>query len=95
MSSKTRVYGLGANVFARPKSSTFTLPSGVILHIRGLQIAVHDAFLVRRFQRICNLRGNPERLLKRYRTSLNPIGQRFARNEFHHQKLRPPDSSSP
>ena len=34
-----------------PKSSTLTVPSGLQLDVRGFQIAMHDASLVRGFER--------------------------------------------
>src|SRR5687768_13647744 len=47
--------------FARPKSSTFTVPSG--LDVRGLQIAMDDAVFVRRFERLDNLARDRQRFI--------------------------------
>ena len=47
--------------FARPKSKTFTTPSGVILMLAGLQVAVDDPFLVRRVQRVGDLARDRQR----------------------------------
>ena len=44
-----------SSVFARPKSSTFTVPSARDLDVRGLEIAVDDALLVRRLERLGDL----------------------------------------
>ena len=40
---------------ASPKSSTFTLPSGVTFTFAGLQVAVDDAVLVRFLERLGDL----------------------------------------
>jgi hypothetical protein len=41
--------------------------------VAGLQVAVCDAFLVRRFERIRNLLRNPNRFVERYRALLDPF----------------------
>jgi hypothetical protein len=46
-----------SEAFARPKSRTFALPSAVN-DVAGLQIAMKDAAVVRRFQSFGNLPGN-------------------------------------
>ena len=51
-----------ATALANPKSSTFTEPSGVDLDIGGFQIAMDDALLVRRFQRLGYLACDGQRL---------------------------------
>ncbi len=43
------------SALARPKSSTLTLPSGVTLTFGRLEVAVDDALLVRRFERLGDL----------------------------------------
>ena len=53
----------GSSALARPKSSTFTVPF-FHLHVRGLQVAVDDAVIVRRFQRFGDLAGNGEGLFE-------------------------------
>ena len=53
----------GSIAFARPKSSTFTVPSGLHLDIRGLEIAVDDPVLVRRFERLGDLLGDRQGLI--------------------------------
>ena len=47
---------------------------------------MNDSFFVRRLQRVGHLRGNPQRFINRDRTSLDALGQRLSRHEFHHQK---------
>ena len=46
---------VGSSAFARPKSSTFTVPSGAHLDVRGLQIAMDDPLLMRRFEGLRDL----------------------------------------
>ena len=53
----------GSIAFARPKSSTFTVPSGAHLDVRRLQIAVDDPLLVRRLERLGDLPGDRQRLV--------------------------------
>ena len=53
--------------FARPKSSTLTVPSGAHLDVRRLQIAMDDALLVRRFERLGDLPRDRQRFVERHR----------------------------
>ena len=53
--------------FARPKSSTFTVPSGAHLDVGGLQVAMDDALLVRGFERLGDLLRDRQRLVERNR----------------------------
>ena len=57
----------GSCAFARPKSSTFTVPSGAHLDVGRLQIAMDDALLVRRFERLGDLLRDRQRLVERDR----------------------------
>ena len=54
--------------------------------VRGLQVAVHDALLVRGLERL----GDPEReagrLLRLERAALQPGGERLAGRELHHEE---------
>jgi len=50
--------GALSRTFANPKSSTLTFSSGPILYIGGLQVAMHDSFFVRGFQRFADLLRN-------------------------------------
>ena len=54
--------------------------------IRGLQIAVHDAVLVRRVERAGHLRRDGHRLRERDRPSSDTVRQRGAVDEFHHDR---------
>ena len=57
----------GSRAFAKPKSSTFTVPSGADFDIRRLQIAMDDPLLVRRFDRLGDLRRDRQRVVDRNR----------------------------
>ena len=61
--------------FARPKSSTFTMPSGAHLDVRGLQIAMDDPLLVRRFERLGDLLRDRQRLVDRDRAARDALRQ--------------------
>ena len=56
-------------------------------HVRGLQIAVDDASLVRRFERVGDLLRDRERLLNWHRAALQPLGERLPFDQFHHEKM--------
>ena len=57
------------SAFARPKSRTFTVPSGAHFDVRRLEIAMDDALLVRRFER---LRDLPARWAAPRRAAIGP-----------------------
>ena len=57
-----------SSAFARPKSSTFTVPSAAHLDVGRLQIAMDDALLVRRFERVGDLPRDRQRLVERHRS---------------------------
>ena len=46
-----------------------------------------DAFLMRRFECFRNLFRDGQCLIDRNRPSLDALGQRLSRHEFHHQEL--------
>ena len=54
--------GSPSNAFAKPKSNTLTLPSGVNFHVGGFQIAVNDSFFVRGFESFSDLLRNRREL---------------------------------
>ena len=64
--------------FAKPKSSTFTVPSGLILMFAGFQIAMHDALFVRRFEGVGDLRRDAEGFFERHR----PLGDSPSTNSI-------------
>ena len=51
--------------FASPKSSTLTVPSRADLDVRGFEIAMNDALLVRGFERLGDLLRDGQRLIER------------------------------
>jgi hypothetical protein len=58
------------------------------LDIRGLEIAVDDALVVRRFERLGHLLRDRERLVDRERALRDPIGERRAIDELDHESFR-------
>jgi hypothetical protein len=77
----------GCASFARPKSSTFTTPSGD-LDVRGLQIAVDDAVLVRGFERLGDLSRDRQGVLRRVSAPAYPIGDRVALDQLEDERVR-------
>ena len=57
------------------------------LDVCGLQVAVNDALLVRRLERIRNLTGDRQRLVERQRTLRDAIRKRRTFDELEHQRL--------
>ena len=53
------------------------------LHVGGLEIAVNDALLVRRLQRVRDLAGDGQCLVRRQRSSSQPIGERRPLDQLH------------
>ena len=76
----------GSIAFARPKSSTFTVPSGAHLDVRGLQIAVNDALLVRGFERLGDLLRDGQRFVERNRAARDALREIVALDELHHER---------
>ena len=91
-----RFYASPANAFAKPKSNTLTLPSGVKLDIGGFQIAVNDSFFVRRFERFGGVPlCNGQRFLDGHGSvALDALLQRVAGNQFHDEIERAPSECS-
>ena len=59
------------------------------LHVGRLEVAVDDALLMRRFQRLGDLLRNRQRLIQRYRPLRDPVSERRAFNQLQHQRPRP------
>ena len=78
--------GRGSIAFARPKSSTFTVPSPAHLDVRGLEIAMDDALLVRGFERLGDLFRDRQRLVERNRAPRDAVRQRRPFDEFQHER---------
>ena len=66
----------GSSAFARPKSNTFTVPSGRTLTFAGLQVAVDDALLVCRFEGVGNLLRHRQRFIDWNRPLRDAVGKR-------------------
>ena len=59
---------------------------GAHLDVRGLQIAMDDALLVRGFERLGDLLRDLKRLVDRDRAARNALRQIVALDEFHHER---------
>ena len=79
---------VGSIAFARPKSSTFTVPSSRTLMFAGFEIAVDDPLLVRGFERLGDLLGDRQRL---ERSGMAPRAIRSASvgalDQLHHERV--------
>ena len=93
--SHRRVRPIGSSAFANPKSSTFTVPSGAHLDVRGLQIAMDDALLVRGFERFRDLLRDRKCFIHRIGPLRDPVSERRAFDQLHDESARPFDSSRP
>ena len=58
------------------------------LDVCRLQIAVHDAVIVGRFERFCDLASDRPRVLQRKRAMHEPVGQRHALDELENERRR-------
>jgi hypothetical protein len=56
------------------------------LDVRGLEIAMDDALLVSRLQRLGDLTGDRKRLIERHGRASDVLGQRLPVNELHDQR---------
>ena len=74
--------------FARPKSSTFTIPSARDLDVRRLQVPMDDAALVRGVQRLGELSRDRERFAHRNRAWCDPIRQREPLDQLEDERHR-------
>jgi hypothetical protein len=73
--------------FARPKSSTFTVPSSRTFDVGGLQIAMNDGLLMRGLEGFGDLSCNRQRFVDQQRSCADPIGERRSLDKLHHQRL--------
>ena len=85
----------GSSALARPKSSTFTVPSGAHLHVGGFQVAVDDALLVRGLERFRDLLRDRQGLVNRNRALGDALRERRPLDQLHDQRATPFDSSRP
>ena len=66
---------VGSSAFARPKSSTFTVPSWRTLDVGWLEIAVDDPLLVRGFERLGDLLRDGKGFINWNRSLRDAVGQ--------------------
>ena len=78
-----------STAFASPKSRTLTVPSLVSAIFAGFQIPMNDSFLMGGFERLCDLPGDPERLLDRNPAARDALVQALAVHEFENKELLP------
>jgi len=64
----------------------FHLAIGPLLHVRGFQIAVNDAALMRVFEPASDLLSKQQCFLNGKRFPLDSLGQSWPVNEFHDQR---------
>ena len=64
------------------------LSVGRQLHVRRLEVAVDDALLVRLFERLGDLPGDDDGLVRRQRPALQPLGEVLALRQLHDQDVR-------
>ena len=63
-------------------------PVGADLDVGRFQVAVDDAAVVRRFERLGDLAGDVERLVERQGAHIDPQGQRRPIDQLHDQRRR-------
>ncbi len=73
---------LGAERFREPEVEHLHLAVGRELHVRGFEIAVHDAFFVRRLERVRDLARDLDRLGHGDRPADQPIRERRSLDEL-------------
>ena len=76
-------------IFAMPKSAIFTRPVFVEQQVLRLDVAMHDAVLVRVLQRLADRRHDGQRLLRREAPGLHRLPQIHAIHELHEQVVEP------
>ena len=82
----------GRSAFARPKSSTFTAPSGRTMMLAGLRSRWMMPLLVGGFERLDDLLRDGQRIFERHRTARESLGEVLPFDELHrraHVAYRP------
>ena len=70
----------------QPEVQHFHRAVGPQLDIRGLEIAMDDALLVRRFEGLCDLLRDRQRFVERDRPARDALREILTLDEFHHQR---------
>ena len=83
-----RAPALRSSALARPKSSTFTLPSGVSLTFAGLRSRWTMPFSCASSSASAICRAIGDRLVDGQRPALQPLGEVLALDELHRQEVR-------
>ena len=78
---------VAGSVFANPKSSTLTLPSGLMTTFDGFRSLMHDATFVRSIERIGNLDSDMPRFVDRKRAVRDPRLERRTLDHLHDDDL--------
>ena len=87
---------LGLERLGEPEVENLDPALGRDLDVRRLEIAMDDAALVRRFERLRDLLEDRQRLARRHRPAVDPLRQRLAGHELHlEESVESPTSSSP
>ena len=73
--------------FGQTEVEHFHRAVGAHLDVRGLQIAVDDALLVRGFERVGDLPGDRQRLSERHRPARDPLREILALDQLQHEGL--------
>jgi hypothetical protein len=74
--------------FASPKSRTFHVSGCGELDIGRLEIAMHDAAVVRVLECVGDLRGHRQRFVERDWSAGDAIGQCWTFDELHHERAQ-------
>ena len=81
-----RIFPIPGVRFRETEVQDFDLSLPRHFDVRRFQIAVHDAFLVRLFERIGNLARDVTRLVKRQRSPFQTLGEILSLNELEHEE---------
>ena len=65
------------------------MPSAPHFDVRGLQISMDDALLVRRLERLGDLLRDRQRVVERNRAARDPLRQIVTLDEFHDEGAHP------